>query len=135
MRTLGNAQNANFTGDTVSPGGIPKQTGLSAIYWIFQAWRMYVAQKAHSNKRARDSVHHMLLTADSQLSGHMVACSRSVATFLDSSFLHLTLEIVTLQRALLYCCELVEAKPVEELRNLKASSQPGQGACFGGHPR
>lgn len=90
---------------------------------------MHVAQKSVATRRARDSMHHMLLTANSQLSGHIVACSKYVDVSVDSSLLHLTLEIGFMQRFLLYCCELAEAKPLEHATGLKAQTSI-LGDCF-----
>ena len=39
---------------------------------------------------------------------------RSLGVSVESSLLHLTLEVGTLRRALLYCCELAEATPADE---------------------
>ena len=89
-----------------------------------QAWRMHVAQKSTLTRRARDSMHHMLITANSQLSGHIVAGAKAIDVSIDSSLLHMTLEIGFLQRLLLYCCELAEAKPVEDATELR--SQPSK---------
>ena len=76
-------------------------------------------------------MHHMLLTANSQLSGHMVACSKAVEVSVDSSLLHLTLEIGFLQRLLLYCYELAEAAPLTEFTELSASTTPAFGNVLG----
>lgn len=72
-------------------------------------------------------MHHMLLTTNSQLSGHIVACSKSIEVSVDSSLLHLTLEIGFLQRLLLYCYELAEAAPVADVAELSASNTPAFG--------
>ena len=72
-------------------------------------------------------MHHMLLTANSQLSGHLVATSKAIEVSVDSSLLHLTLEIGFLQRLLLYCYELAEAAPNAEVPELRAGSPPGFG--------
>jgi len=53
---------------------------------LLQAWRMHTAQGSTKVRRARDSMHHMLLTANSQLSGHIVTCSRSLLLLLGSAF-------------------------------------------------
>ena len=86
-----------------------------------------MAQKSSSTRRARDSMHHMLLTANSQLSGHVVACSKDIQVSVDSSLLHLTLEIGFLQRLLLYCYELAEEAPVTEVTELSACNTPAFG--------
>ena len=85
---------------------------------------MHVAQKSTLTRRARDSMHHMLLTANSQVSGHLVAASRTIDVSVDSSLLHVTLEIGFLQRLLLYCCELAEANPLVGAASLR--SQPSK---------
>lgn len=72
---------------------------------------MRAAQKTSSARRARDSMHHLLLTCESQFSGHIVQSSKELSVSIDNSMLHLTLDIESLRMALLYCCELVEAKP------------------------
>lgn len=76
-----------------------------------QAWRMHVAQQSTSARRARDSVHHLLPSGSSQVSGHIMSCSRAVDVSVESSLLHVAVEVGTLRRALLYCCELAEAAP------------------------
>lgn len=88
-----------------------------------QAWRMHVAQKSGAARRARDSMHHMLLTTNSQVSGHVRTSSKSVSTTIDTSLLHLTLEIGFLQRLLLYCCELAEARPLVDAAGLRLHPQ------------
>ena len=74
---------------------------------------MQVAQHSTRVRRARDSVHHMLLTSNSQLSGHIINCSEALEVSMESSLLRVALGIGTLRRALLYTCELAEAQPAE----------------------
>ena len=56
----------------------------------------------------------LLVDAALHLESLKLFTCRSLGVAVESSLLHLTLEIGTLRRALLYCCELAEATPADE---------------------
>ena len=72
---------------------------------------MHVAQHSTAARRARDSAHHLLITSNSQMSGHVVSSNAKLEVTAESSLLCVSVEPGTLQRALLYACELMEATP------------------------
>ena len=59
-------------------------------------------------------MHHLLPIGQSQVSGHIVSCSRHVAASIESSLLQVAIEVGTLRRWLMYCCKIAEATPEEE---------------------
>ena len=78
---------------------------------LLQGWRMRAAQKSSSARRAQDSMNHLLLTCESQLSGHIISSDKHLTMSFENSLLHTTLDIESMRLVLLYCCEIIEAKP------------------------
>ena len=56
-------------------------------------------------------MNHLLLTCESQLSGHIISSDKHLTMSFENSLLHTTLDIESMRLVLLYCCEIIEAKP------------------------
>lgn len=104
---------------------IAKKNFVYPAVFFMQGWRSRAAQKSSSARRARDSLNHLLITCDSQLSGHVVSSNSELSANIENSLLHMTLDIDSMRMALLYCCELIEATPAQSIAG-KPSSHRAQ---------
>ncbi|KAL3144164.1 hypothetical protein ABBQ32_003948 [Trebouxia sp. C0010 RCD-2024] len=87
---------------------------------FFEVWRSHTAQHASKSRRACNFPQHLLITSSAQFSGHVIVGKQDVIATIHGSFLCASLEIGMLRRALMYVCELRQAKP----RALRHSNAP-----------
>ncbi|KAL0042783.1 hypothetical protein WJX79_011021 [Trebouxia sp. C0005] len=78
---------------------------------FFEVWRAHTAQHASKSRRACNFPQHLLITSSAQFSGHIIVAKQDVIATVHGSFLCASLEIGMLRRALMYLCELRQAKP------------------------
>ncbi|DBA93880.1 TPA: hypothetical protein ACH3X3_013925 [Trebouxia sp. C0006] len=101
---------------------------------FFEVWRAHTAQHASKSRRACNFPQHLLITSSAQFSGHIIVANQDVIATVHGSFLCAWLEIGMLRRALMYLCELRQAKPRAMASHHAARADPSLPPQHRPHP-